>query len=201
MCLRRRNMKKSMEEKMMIEAKTGNVLISALGELEVASVSGANPVRHVAELVEAENQGLVFRMPVAIGGTAWFFDPEDGPEPFECRVKGYYYLYGTELWYVNLQFVIKGIPTSTVEVPVEEFGICWFEDQADAIRSANSDEWRKDIQKAYISGMKAGLNRLSTRIVDRIETEFAACGEKKQRVAERIVDIVKDIHREEAGVE
>lgn len=185
----------------MNEVKSGNVLISALGELEVASVPGANPVRHVAGLVEAENEGRVFLMPVAIGGTAWFYDPEDGPEPFECRVKRYNYSPGTKLWYVELQFIIKGIPGSTVEVPVDELGIYWFQDQADAIRSANSDEWRKDIQKAYISGMKAGLNRLSTRIVDRIETEFAACGEKKQRVAERIVDIVKDIHREEVGAE
>ena len=180
----------------MCEVKSGNVLITAPGELAAVYVPGPDPVRKVEELVEARQAGRVFVMPVAIGGTAWFFDPEDGPDPFECRVKDYSYSSGIGEWYVGLEFVIKGIAANSVEVPVSEFGICWFLDQSEAVKSDHSDEWRKDIHKAYINGIRAGTRRLSSKIADAIEVEFSDECDAKRSAAARIVNIITELCEE-----
>ena len=185
----------------MNEVKSVEVQLFSLEGAGTIKVQGEFLVQRVAELIKAESSGRAFVMPAAIGETVWFFDPEDGPEPFECRVKGYYYSSGCSMWFVELQFVIKGISANSVEVPVDELGICWFLDEADDVRTAHSDEWRKDIHKAYLNGLKAGCHRLASRIADRIETEFAACGKKKQAAAARIVDIITEIYQEEVGTE
>lgn len=143
----------------MNELNSGNVLICADGEMAVASVKSIKPAQHVASLATAENDGRLFLMPLAIGTSAWFFDAEEGPDIYECTVRAYRYLPGTEMWHVSLQPIIQGVPTGHFEVPVDELGACWFKTREDASIEAALQS-QNAVNRAFQSGVRAGAERM-----------------------------------------